>query len=670
MKKRFLTIVVSLCMIFTLLPESIHAISATTVKGDVYTAYYDLMEDRIDAVGQLQPSTLDTLTSSTHEINIFSPKRAGVVFAKLIDFDKNGTDELFLIESVRDEKPAYGNHYFYSLNWYVYSCVNGSAVLLDSDRISRGYFGFVTDKAGATYYYEGEGQYSWDDFTVYSLNNGQFVTTSVMISWTYDWSFSGTVNGQHVSGHSDTSHGSGSGWIITNGNREYASAEQIKTLREKVTSGGQEIYDYANRPADNTVQSLMQQIESNYLLNYHSPSEWAQNTVMQAVDAGIVPKTLQRGYQRPITRLEFCAIAVNYYESTTKTTITQRAKFTDTTDVNVQKMGALGVVSGVGDGRFNPNGLLTRETAAVILVRLANALGANLNKSAPTFADNDSISSWAYEQVGQVQAAGLMGGIGNNQFSPQGTYTREQSVVTIMRMQDIQPTVSELEIQEKNIELLIGGSKTITPTIIAANTANKQLTWSSSNSQIVAVNQTGHITAVDVGTATITVVASNGVSANCIVTVIKPDEPAGQFYSKLPVTLNCLELPVTAPYDPDIDYVPDNAQLGGTIQITGIKGEKSGYGYTTLTISGTVVSVKSGITRFQPYIKWILEDANGRTVASGMEYARGGNTLSGYKAGSEFYFRITLLSGITGWDNDSLYGENGAYSIRFIEDNV
>jgi len=55
----------------------------------------------------------------------------------------------------------------------------------------------------------------------------------------------------------------------------------------------------------------------------------------------------------------------------------------------------------------------------------------------PTFADNEEISSWAFEAVGQMQASGIMGGIGNNMFSPSGEYTREQSVVTIMRLFDL-----------------------------------------------------------------------------------------------------------------------------------------------------------------------------------------------------------------------------------------
>ena len=65
-------------------------------------------------------------------------------------------------------------------------------------------------------------------------------------------------------------------------------------------------------------------------------------------------------------------------------------------------MGYLGVVTDVGDGNFAPNQHLTHEQAAVMLARLANVIEQPLPPSAPTFADNNQISSWAIEAVGQM----------------------------------------------------------------------------------------------------------------------------------------------------------------------------------------------------------------------------------------------------------------------------
>ena len=164
------------------------------------------------------------------------------------------------------------------------------------------------------------------------------------------------------------------------------------------------------------------------------PSSWAVEQVNAAISAGLVPEALQAGYTDTATRAQFCALAVELYETVTGSEIAERAEFTDTTDVNVQKMAGIGVINGVGNGQFNPSGQLTREQAATILVRLADAMGQPLPEGAASFADNASIASWALEAVGRAQAGGLMGGIGNNQFSPQGAYTVEQSIMTAFRL--------------------------------------------------------------------------------------------------------------------------------------------------------------------------------------------------------------------------------------------
>lgn len=664
MKKR-LAILLSVCLIFTVSVTETHA--ANTKLSDMYASYYEFLEDRIADVGYIAPSTMDT-TGSTHDICTFYPKQAGVFYAKLVDFDNNGADELFLIESVRDKEPAYSgaNYYFYDLQWYVYSYANQNIVLLESNRIGRGYFGFTKDKNGATYYYEGNGQCNWDDFTFWSLKNGSFTASNVELTWTPDWSFSGTINGHHVSGHSDTSHGDGSGFITSNGKSTYISEKEIAKLRAKITAGGQELYDYDHRPADQAVQTLMHQIEANYFPNYHTPSAWAGDIVTQAINSNIVPKSLQRGYQRSITRREFCALAVQFYESTTKSTITQRMQFKDTSDVNVQKMGGLGIVTGVGNGNFNPNGLLTRESAAVILVRLAESLGIDFDAVTPNFSDNKDISSWAYSQVGKVQVVGVMGGMGNNTFSPKSTYTREQSIATVMRIMDVQPEIDSLELNETAIRLLVGASKTVSPVINAEHGANKTLQWNSSNPQIATVDQSGHITANSAGTATITAVATNGISASCTVTVFKP---TGQVYSEYPVTLKCLELPFSLPSDANIHYTPENAKRGGTIQITDMVEKTNNYGIT-LVFNGKVKTIESDVEYFTPYFKWILEDVNGKTITSGIAHTSRYKNYKPYKPGDDFQINIDLFWGITGSENsgDRTFKNGQYYSIRFIED--
>jgi len=171
--------------------------------------------------------------------------------------------------------------------------------------------------------------------------------------------------------------------------------------------------------------------------NLNTASTWAHDGIIGAFELGLIPQALQNNFTANTSRAEFSALAVALYETVTGRVIAGRMQFNDTTDINVQKMGYLGVVTGVGGGNFAPNDTITREQAAVMIARLANAMRRPLPLASATFADNADISSWAIEGVGQVQGVGIMGGVGNNVFAPRGMYTREQSIITMLRLFDL-----------------------------------------------------------------------------------------------------------------------------------------------------------------------------------------------------------------------------------------
>jgi len=64
-------------------------------------------------------------------------------------------------------------------------------------------------------------------------------------------------------------------------------------------------------------------------------------------------------------------------------------------------------------------------------------MGKPLTAGTATFADTGSLSSWAVEPVGQMQATGVMTGVGENTFAPKSDYTREQSIITILRLYNL-----------------------------------------------------------------------------------------------------------------------------------------------------------------------------------------------------------------------------------------
>ena len=169
------------------------------------------------------------------------------------------------------------------------------------------------------------------------------------------------------------------------------------------------------------------------LPSYCTPSNWAKADVEAAVNEGLVPEKLRSSYTQSATRSEFCALAAALYEKELGE-IAERKTFSDTQDASVEKMAALGVVNGVGGGKFSPDAKLTREQAATMLARLGEVMGRPIPAREPAFADGGSISSWAKAAVGQMQQSGVMNGVGGNKFSPAGEYTREQSIVTMLRM--------------------------------------------------------------------------------------------------------------------------------------------------------------------------------------------------------------------------------------------
>ena len=165
------------------------------------------------------------------------------------------------------------------------------------------------------------------------------------------------------------------------------------------------------------------------------PSSWAKDQVGLAIDAGIVPQSLQSRYTDTTTRADFCALVVTLIEKYAGEELPTEEPFTDTDDLNVRKAAWLGIVQGVGNGAFNPDGELTREQAATMLERTYRASLRILQGNGTSgFADASSVSNWAADAVAKMENSGIMNGVGSNQFKPQDSYSREQSIMTMFRL--------------------------------------------------------------------------------------------------------------------------------------------------------------------------------------------------------------------------------------------
>ncbi len=169
-------------------------------------------------------------------------------------------------------------------------------------------------------------------------------------------------------------------------------------------------------------------------------SNWAEEEVREAAYEGLLPEVL-RGYDmtRPITRAEFAAVAVSVYEKLTGRSAEPdpTGTFSDTDDLDVRKAAAIGVVDGVGEGKYAPKATLTREQAATMLTRVWKSWkGSEVLPywKLEDFDDDGYISDWAADGVYFMNANNVIRGTGEGQFSPKMTATREQALLIALRM--------------------------------------------------------------------------------------------------------------------------------------------------------------------------------------------------------------------------------------------
>lgn len=173
---------------------------------------------------------------------------------------------------------------------------------------------------------------------------------------------------------------------------------------------------------------------------WKTASSWAESELMRAWEAGLIPESLSgMDASAPMTRAEYAGVVLALYESMGGTAPAERVSFTDTEDPAVERAAALGLVSGVGGGRFQPDGRLTREQAAVMLSNVWRALGGTVRGGALTFPDRADISPWAAEAVAFLAGQDLIRGDGAGRFCPRDALTRESALLLAVRMKDLTP---------------------------------------------------------------------------------------------------------------------------------------------------------------------------------------------------------------------------------------
>ena len=160
---------------------------------------------------------------------------------------------------------------------------------------------------------------------------------------------------------------------------------------------------------------------------YADASTWAKPELEKANELGLIPAILDGAdMTRPITREEFCELAVLLYEKVTETTAAPASSnpFTDTTNSQILKAYALGITAGTSPTAFSPKTLINREQCAAMLFRTIKGIAPDADysvQSVSDFPDQKNISAWAVDSTKYMSKLGIIKGDASGNFMPKAT---------------------------------------------------------------------------------------------------------------------------------------------------------------------------------------------------------------------------------------------------------
>ena len=247
-------------------------------------------------------------------------------------------------------------------------------------------------------------------------------------------------------------------------------------------------------------------ISANAGVNYGC-DKWAEPEMRGANEKGLLTPSAAKNFKKALTRDEFCELVVIMSEELLGYELPVPASnpFTDSNSIYVQKAYSYGVVNGVGNNMFDPNGNIERQQIATMMIRALTQLEKDTGLSylkaggaSLTCADKEKVDSYAVDYVKSAYANGIMQGDEANRFNPKANINSQECVAVIYRSYNsfdnqlhknfstdrlIEKAVTNLRIGYSFGESEYGVSSGIDlPTTGVGGTT---VTWSSSNTSII-----------------------------------------------------------------------------------------------------------------------------------------------------------------------------------------
>lgn len=170
------------------------------------------------------------------------------------------------------------------------------------------------------------------------------------------------------------------------------------------------------------------------------PSEWAIEDIEKAIENGLVPSFNQINYKGKLNRLEVCQFIANFFESCGYTAdITEPNPFTDTSDKSVLALYHLKILNGKSETLFCPYDWITREEFAKILSNTYYLVknDTTIDSKKISYKDQEKVSDWAKDSVSNMTSLGLFNGNENDEFEPQKDITKEEVIITLLRLANV-----------------------------------------------------------------------------------------------------------------------------------------------------------------------------------------------------------------------------------------
>lgn len=187
------------------------------------------------------------------------------------------------------------------------------------------------------------------------------------------------------------------------------------------------------------------------VMTYHEESAWSEwfddEVGGTAIDEEIYDRVypaelLNKDLTKPVTRVEFAAIAVKLYEELSGQKLVASnlwMPFTDTNSDVVMKAYSIGIIKGISDTQFDPYSNISRQDLATMLTRVYKKLylpGWSLDQDANytldydvahVFEDDADISDYAKASVYFMVDNNVIKGITETKFGPRNVSSTQQA---------------------------------------------------------------------------------------------------------------------------------------------------------------------------------------------------------------------------------------------------